>query len=79
VILEARPLPAFTQLSKEQKTFNNLIKQIEKRRQRLAAWEAVIPSYQQKYASELVPLAEAAEDLQLQVVHRLHWAASRKG
>ena len=40
-------------LSKGQKAFNSLIKQIEKKRARLAAWENAVPPYQQKYASKL--------------------------
>jgi hypothetical protein len=60
-----------SQLSKGQKVFNSLIKQIEKKRTRLAAWESIAALYQQKYASELVPLIEALSDLQVEIVHRL--------
>ncbi len=67
------------QLSKAQKAFNTLIKQIDKERARLAAWEAAIPSYQHKYASEMLPLVEASEDLQVQMVHCLDRASAQKG
>lgn len=67
------------QLSKNQKTFNTLIKQIEKRRAELAAWEAVAPGYQQKYASDLLPLVETSTDLQIALVHRLDQASTQNG
>lgn len=66
-------------LSKGQKTFNSLIKQIEQKRVRLAAWEAAGPRYQKKYTEELLPMVEAAELLQVRMVHRLDWASSEKG
>jgi len=66
-------------LSKGQKAFNTLIKQIEKERARLAAWEAAIPSYQHKYASEMQPLVDTSEDLQVQMVHCLDRASDQKG
>lgn len=66
-------------LSKEQKAFNALIKQIEKRRTRLAAWEAAIPPYQRKYSSELVPLVEDSVDLRVKMVRCLDRASEQKG
>jgi len=66
-------------LSKSQKTFNTLIKQIEQRRARLAAWEAAIPPYRQKYAGELVSLVEALEALQAKMVYSLDRAIGLKG
>lgn len=68
-----------SQLSQGQKAFNALIKQIEKRRARLAAWEAAIPPYQRKYASELVPLVEDAVDLRVKMVHCLDRASEQNG
>ncbi len=68
-----------SQLSKGQKAFNALIKQIEKRRARLAAWEAAIPPYQQKYASEMVPLVKQLEELQVRMAHSLDRASDLKG
>jgi len=67
------------QLSKTQKTFNTLIKQIEKRRAEIAAWEAVAPRYQQKYASDLLPLFETSTNLQVAMVHRLDQASTQNG
>ena len=39
-------------LSKGQKAFNTLIKQIEKRRAQLRAWEGAVPAFHQKYVDE---------------------------
>lgn len=66
-------------LSKSQKTFNTLIKQIEQRRARLAAWEAAIPPYREKYAGELVPLVESLVALQARMAYSLDRAIDRKG
>ena len=66
-------------LSKGQKVFNNLIKQIEKMRTRLAAWERAIPSYQQKYITEWVPLIETSTDLRSKLVYCLDGAYDQRG
>lgn len=66
-------------LSKGQKAFNKLIKQIEQKRGQLAAWEAVVPPYQQKYTSELLPLREASSEWQVKMVHCLDRACDQKG
>jgi hypothetical protein len=66
-------------LSKGQRAFNALIKQIENRRAWLAAWEIAIPPYQRKYASELVPLVEGAVDLRVQLVQGLDRACDHRG
>lgn len=68
-----------SRLSKGQKAFNTLIKQIEIQRARLAAWEETIPPYQKKYAGELVPLVEASMDLQVELVYCLDRASAQKG
>ncbi len=68
-----------TPLSKGQKAFNSLIKQIEKKRAQLAAWEAAVPAYRQKYTVELAPLIEATQNLQAKLVHCLDRASSLKG
>ena len=65
--------------SRGQKAFNSLIKQIEEQRAQLAAWEAAVPPYQQKYASEMLPLFDISEDLQIQMVHCLDKACDQKG
>ncbi|PRC94897.1 hypothetical protein [Solimicrobium silvestre] len=48
-----------TPLSAEQQLFNNLIKKIDMQRQQLSDWQATVSSYEQKYASEYVPLYSA--------------------
>ena len=66
-------------LSKAQKAFNLLIRQIETERARLGAWEAAIASYQLKYSSEMLPLIEASEEVQVRMVHCLDRASDRQG
>ena len=66
-------------LSKGQKAFNALIKQIEKKRARLAAWESAMPPYHQKYLSDWVPLIEASVDLRTKLVVCLDGAYDQKG
>lgn len=66
-------------LSKGQKAFNTLIKQIEKRRTRLSAWEAAIPAFHQKFVSKFVPLEQACTDLRIKLVHHLDQAYAQKG
>lgn len=66
-------------LSKEQKAFNTLIKQIDAKRARLAAWQEIIPSYQQKYASELAPLVKTSQDIEIELVHCLDRTSDQKG
>ena len=66
------------QLSKGQQAFNKLIQQIEKKRAFLVAWETAVPSYQQKYVSELMPLLKKKEALQIELVYFLDRASERK-
>lgn len=66
-------------LSKGQKFFNNLIKQIEKKRAQLAAWEGAVPRYQQKYVSEWVPLIDSLVELRTKLVRCLDDAFGQKG
>jgi hypothetical protein len=68
-----------TPLSNGQKAFNSLIKQIEKKRAKLAAWEASVSTYRQKYSVEIAPLLEAAQNLQAKIVHGLDRAIAFKG
>lgn len=70
---------AQTHLSKEQKAFNTLIKKIDAKRARLAAWQEIIPAYQKKYASEFVPLVETSRDMQLEMVRSLDRVSDQKG
>jgi hypothetical protein len=67
------------QLSKGQKTFNALIKQIEQGRARLAAWEIAMPRYRQKHAGELQPLLDEAQALEIKTVHALDKAHGQNG
>ena len=66
-------------LSKGQKAFNTLIKQIEKRRARLSAWEAALPAFHRKYVSDFAPLEQTSTDLRTKLVHRLDQAYAQKG
>ncbi len=66
-------------LSKGQKSFNSQIKQIEKLRAQLAAWETAVSAYQKKYARELLPLVEVAKDYQVRMVVGLDAASTVKG
>ncbi|RZF23706.1 molecular chaperone DnaJ [Paraburkholderia sp. UYCP14C] len=64
-------------LSKGQKAFNAAIRQIEKRRKRLRAWESVTPVFQQQYVNELLPLEQKSSALQIRMVHCLDRAYER--
>lgn len=66
-------------LSKEQKAFNTLIKKIDAKRVKLAAWQEIIPSYQQKYAKELAPLVKTSQDIEIELVHCLDRTSGQKG
>ncbi|WP_423761718.1 J domain-containing protein [Burkholderia sp. NLJ2] len=66
-------------LSKAQKTFNTLVKQIEQRRERLGAWEAVMPVFQKKFVDGLLPLEQASTALRIGLLHRLDDAFLQKG
>ncbi|RXV68664.1 molecular chaperone DnaJ [Burkholderia stabilis] len=66
-------------LSKAQKTFNTLVKQIEQRRERLGAWDAVLPVFQKKFVDGLLPLEQASTALRIGMLHRLDDAFLQKG
>ncbi|KML62502.1 molecular chaperone DnaJ [Burkholderia cepacia] len=66
-------------LSKAQKTFNTLVKQIEQRRERLGAWDAVLPIFQKKFVDGLLPLEQASTALRIGMLHRLDDAFLQKG
>lgn len=68
-----------SQLSKGQKAFNSLIKQIEKKRAQLASWESIVSPYQHKYTKEMLPLVETSVELQIKMVHCLDRASDQKG
>ena len=66
-------------LSKAQKTFNTLVKQIEKRRERLGAWDAVMPAFQKKFVDALLPLEQESTALRIKLLHLLDDAFLQKG
>ncbi|WP_321796087.1 molecular chaperone DnaJ [Burkholderia sp. BCC1988] len=66
-------------LSKAQQTFNTLVKHIEKRRERLGAWEAVTPAFQKKFVDGLLPLEQEATALRIRLIHLLDDAFLQKG
>ena len=57
-----------TTLSAGQKTFNRLIKKINKERKTLETWETTIPLYQKKYATELIPLKKTYDESRASLV-----------
>lgn len=65
-------------LSKGQKTFNALTRQIEERRARLFIWEEMRPTFQKKYVDDLLPLQRESTDLQVKMVHLLNDAFDHK-
>ncbi|MCA7949502.1 J domain-containing protein [Burkholderia seminalis] len=66
-------------LSKAQKTFNTLVKQIEQRRERLRAWDAVMPAFQKKFVDGLLPLEQASTALRIRLLNLLDDAFLQKG
>ncbi|MBP0717062.1 J domain-containing protein [Burkholderia sola] len=66
-------------LSKAQQTFNTLVEQIETRRERLGAWEAVMPAFQKKFVHGLLPLEQEATALRIRLIHLLDDAFLQKG
>jgi hypothetical protein len=58
-------------LSKDQKVFNALIKEIEGRRALLAEWDAELSAFQHKYAQDLLPLERKCQDIQARLVRAL--------
>ncbi|MCR4469603.1 molecular chaperone DnaJ [Burkholderia sp. SCN-KJ] len=66
-------------LSKAQQAFNTLVKHIEKRRERLGAWEAVTPAFQKKFVDGLLPLEQEATALRIRLLHLLDDAFLQKG
>jgi hypothetical protein len=66
------------QLSRAQKTFNNLVAKIEKRRHLLAAWEAAMPQFQGRYAADMQPLLEQLALLRAELARGLDQAHGQK-
>jgi hypothetical protein len=65
-------------LSKAQKRFNSLIKKIDVERKRLAAWNAMIPVYSQKHATEYTPLTQRFDELRAELVRLFDRAMGQK-
>lgn len=55
-------------LSKAQKLFNKLTKKIGEQRHLLQAWQTEIPLYQQKHASEFIPLFDSFDESRSKMV-----------
>jgi hypothetical protein len=58
-------------LSKGQKIFNRLAKQIAQKKQELLDWQNTIPVYQNSHIQEFVPMTEAFSQLQENLVYLL--------
>lgn len=65
-------------LSEDQQLFNFLTANIETRRARLRAWEAMQTVFHKQYVDELLPLARESTDLQVRMVYRLNDAFDDK-
>ena len=68
-----------SQLSKGQKTFNDLVERIGQGRARLSAWEEAISRFQEKYASQVLPAHATLADLHQRLVHCLDDVSDEKG
>ncbi|EIJ45157.1 DnaJ-class molecular chaperone protein [Herbaspirillum sp. GW103] len=66
-------------LSQAQKKFNDLIKQIGKRRAGLQEWESATADFQKKYLAQFLPLDRELQELNGRLVRRLHEAWPQKG
>ena len=64
-------------LSKGQKLFNTLVRKIEASRHDLAQWQATMDVYQQKVASDYMPLLDKFKGLQVDMVLALDRALER--
>ncbi len=66
-------------LSKEQKSFNNLLKKIDAKRALLADWQQSWERFRQRYAEELQPLLDELIDKQHRLLQEWDAAYERKG
>ncbi|MDE1182944.1 J domain-containing protein [Paraburkholderia sp.] len=57
--------------TKGQKSFNDLVKKIELRRERLITWESFQVEFHRKYATQLLPAREALRQAHIKMVYRL--------
>lgn len=67
-----------SKLSKAQKSFNKLVKQIENKRKLLASWQTIIPEYHSQYAVEFDPLIKQFNAHKKEMVIVLDQAYSNK-
>jgi hypothetical protein len=73
------PQPDQPNLSKGQKLFNTLVKDVEKSRATLADWQAFMLTHEQKVASDYLPLLDTFRARQAEMVRVLDEAMGRKG
>ena len=66
-------------LSKGQQAFNNLVAKIEARRAQLLQWQVVVESFQQKLASDYMPVMQEFKKCQEAMVYGLDQALEQKG
>lgn len=66
-------------LTRDQKTFNRLIQQIETRRIELTEWQEVVPEFRKRVSQDLHPLLEKEKNLKIKLAERLDQAHSQKG
>jgi hypothetical protein len=73
------PQPDQPNLSKGQKLFNTLVKDVEKSRATLVEWQAFMLTHDQKLASDYMPLLDTFRARQAEMVRVLDEALARKG
>lgn len=66
-------------LSKAQILFNTLVKDVEKKRELLAEWQALMLTHEQKVAKDFLPLLEIFRERQFEMVGVLDDALAQKG
>jgi hypothetical protein len=66
-------------LSKAQTLFNTLVKDVEKKRELLAEWQAFMLTHEQKVAKDYLPLLETFRERQFEMVRVLDVALGEKG
>lgn len=64
-------------LSRAQKLFNRLIKEIDAERARFALWQKAIPEYQTKYAQEIQPKHDEYDQARIRMVRLLDQATDQ--
>jgi hypothetical protein len=66
-------------LSKGQKLFNSLIKQIEAQRKKLEKWQAATAAYEQKQSSDYLPLLDSFEQHRVMMLQLFDQAYAKPG